>query len=131
MFTKETWKQSFKDCFHEVFENTNVYIDERSENYWTLRYKDSKNVGFAMFNYRKGNFDETERQIEALQFVSHNSEHRSGDLRYIRVIDKLHLKDIFRYVMLKKEVNIIYSDIINYNRSLGLQRDKKIEAILK
>jgi hypothetical protein len=125
--TKETWKQSFKDCFQEVFENTNVYIDERSENFWTLRYKDSKNAGFAMFNYRKGDLDEIERQTEALQFVSHNSD----NMRYIRVIDKLHLKDIFRYVMLKKEMDSVYYDVIKYNKSLGLQRDKKIEAILK
>jgi len=125
--TKETWKQSFKDCFEEIFVDTNVYIDERTENYWTLRYKDSKNIGFAMFNYRKGNLDEIERQIEALQFVSHNSEH----MRYIRVIDKLHLKDIFRYVILKQQMDSVYYDIIKYSKSLRLQRDKKIEAILK
>jgi hypothetical protein len=52
-------------------------------------------------------------------------------MRYIRVIDKLHLKDIFRYVMLKKEMDSVYYDVIKYNKSLGLQRDKKIEAILK
>jgi hypothetical protein len=127
MMTKETWKQSFKDCFKEIFDTTNIIIQERTDIFWSLNFKDSKKPAFAYFHFRKGDFNKTEIQIEGLQFISNENENR----RLIRVIDKIHLKDIFKYILLKKEVNLIYTDILSYNRSLGLQRDKKIEAILK